>query len=338
MMTSSKPIILLTGATATGKTNISLEIANSLSEKNIECEIVNGDSLLFYKELSIGTAKPNSGELSQVPHHLIDTRSITEPMNASDYAQEAWKIIDNLHVQNKIPLVTGGSAFYVRALIKGLYEGESSAPSAIDKVQKIENEEGWEKIRDLLKTHDPESFENLHENDHYRNRRALEFYYTTGKKFSDSKKDKEEEGPYDFSRPLKADWKIHHAYLSLPKDQHWKIMDLRVAKMLKDGLLEEVENLLLKGFNPDLKPLQSIGYKECIDLINFLKTGQAEKDKPTDLVSLRERIYINTRRLAKSQKTFFKKIEPKITYNSLKDKELIVQDCLHFLAPYTDLG
>ncbi|MCR9205690.1 MAG: tRNA (adenosine(37)-N6)-dimethylallyltransferase MiaA, partial [Halobacteriovoraceae bacterium] len=330
-MSSSSPLILLTGATATGKTQISLEIAKELSKSNIKSEIINGDSLLFYRELNIGTAKPEKGELALVPHHLIDTRSVTEPMNASDYAKEAEVLIDHLHSQKIVPIITGGSAFYVRALIKGLYEGESSSEESIKKVQQLEAQGGWSSVRSSLKEYDPESFESLHENDHYRNKRALEYFFTTGKKFSSEKIAKEEEGPYDFSKPQKSHWRIHHAYLQIPKEDHWEIMDKRVEQMLKRGLVEETQHLLEKGYDPHLKPLQSIGYKETIDYLKFLETQIVEKDKPTDIISLRERIFINTRRLAKSQKTFFKKINPKITYNSLREQNQIIKETLDFL-------
>lgn len=335
-MSSFKPIILLTGATATGKTETSLKIANAIRKKGFLCEIINGDSLLFYKELNIGTAKPSPEELSVVPHHLINTRSVNDPMNASDYAEEAVDIIDELHSKKVIPLITGGSAFYVRALIKGLYEGESSSEASIKQVDTLEKERGWSAVRDLLREKDPESYQSLHENDHYRNRRALEFFLTTGRKFSEEKEIKEEEGPYDFSKSQNDDWKIHHSYLELPKEVHWEIMDKRAGKMLTNGLLEEVKSLLDQGFSIDLKPLQSIGYKETIDYLNFLETKMEEKDKPTDLISLRERIFINTRRLAKSQKTFFKKIQPKITYNSLREQDQLLEDTLVFLKEFSD--
>lgn len=333
-MSSFNPLILLTGATATGKTQVSLKLAKELSMSGFKSEVINGDSLLFYRELNIGTAKPDANELTQVQHHLIDTRSVTEPMNASDYVKEAEALIARLHTEKIVPIITGGSAFYVRALIKGLYEGESSSQESINKVQKLEEQNGWSVVRLCLQEHDPESFESLHENDHYRNKRALEYFFTTGKKFSSEKLAKEEKGPYDFSKPQNPDWKIHHAYLQIPKEDHWKIMDKRVEQMLKQGLLEETQDLLEKGFDPQLKPLQSIGYKETIDYLKFLETKILEQDKPTDILSLRERIFINTRRLAKSQKTFFKKINPKITYNSLKEQDQIIKETLDFLEEF----
>lgn len=319
------PLILITGATATGKTSLSIDLCNFLKSLEIEAEIINGDSLLFYRELNIGTAKPSPEEIKSAPHHLINVTSVNSPLNASDYVDRANAIIDNLHQSGKIPIITGGSAFYIRALIKGLYGGESSSADAIKEVEAIEKTQGWSAVRNKLKECDPLSYENLHENDKYRNKRALEYFLTARVPFSQLKEAKDELGPYDFSTPQNSSWNIHNIYLSVPKEEHWEIINRRAKEMIQNGLLEEVSGLLREGYSDELKPLQSIGYKETIE---YLKTSD---QKPSDLISLQERIFINTRRLAKSQKTFFKKIAPKMTYNPLEDREEIFSDCLDFL-------
>jgi len=333
MSNSFKPIILITGATATGKTKCSLDLAKIISEKGIECEIINADSLLFYRELNIGTAKPSHEELSQVPHHLINNRSIKNPMNASEFYNEANKTIQALFSKNKIPIITGGSAFYVRALIKGLYNSNSPSLDAIEEIDKIEESEGYEKIRELLLKHDPESFERLHYNDKYRNKRALEHFFSTGIKFSELRDEKEKEAPYDFSRPKIETWRIHNIYLDIPKEEHWDIILKRIDKMFENGLVNEVKELSKNKHNINCKPLQSIGYKETL---HYLGHHQANNVEITNLQELRERIFINTRRLAKSQRTFFKKCFPKKVYHPLKNQDKIIIECLEFLHQYSN--
>jgi tRNA dimethylallyltransferase len=121
-----KPIILITGPTATGKTRTSINLCKFLIKNNIASEVINFDSLIFYRELNIGSAKPSDEELTSVPHHLINTHSIRTPLNASDYSKLAKGIIHKLHQESIVPILVGGSAFYIRALIKGMYESETT--------------------------------------------------------------------------------------------------------------------------------------------------------------------------------------------------------------------
>ncbi|MCF8059477.1 MAG: tRNA (adenosine(37)-N6)-dimethylallyltransferase MiaA [Bacteriovoracaceae bacterium] len=321
-----KPIILISGATATGKTSLSITIAKELKEKGITSEVINADSLLFYKEINIGTAKPTIDERQDIPHHLIDCTSITNPLNANDYCDLAIPIISNLHAKKSIPIIVGGSAFYIRALLKGMYEAGAPNKEAEAKLKEIENSGGWMAIRNFLKDVDSASYERIHENDRYRTLRALEHFLTHHSKFSTLKNKMDEAKPYDFSQLRDPSWSLHHIYLEIPKNEHWEIMEKRAKSMISSGLLEEVRNILSQSFKRDLKPLQSIGYKECIQFINDNREAT-----PLLLLNLVEEIYINTRKLAKSQKTFFKKISPKLTYNPMNESEMILQDFLTFL-------
>lgn len=322
MSLKKEPIILISGATATGKTQTSLKIAEALAKKNIKAEIINGDSLLFYPELNIGTAKPTLEERKSVPHHLIDCSSLDKPLNASDYMKMALGLLDELHAKGVVPLIVGGSGFYIRALLKGMYESGETPPMIREDIEELERERGWETVRELLKEKDPLSHERIHTNDHYRTVRALEFCLTHGKPFSGVRAEKEKEGPYDFTTLQKSSWSLHHIYLELPKEQHWPIMEKRAQEMLKSGLINEVQKLLEAGHSPTLKPLQSIGYKETISYLE----GKMDRKE------LHERIYINTRRLAKSQKTFFNKIEPKVTCHPIEQEKAIIEGVENFLS------
>jgi tRNA dimethylallyltransferase len=311
----NKFVIIISGPTATGKTSTSINLA-----KKFDGEIVNFDSLLFYNELNIGTAKPNSEEQQSIKHHMVSGHSIKSPINAADYIQEAIPIINECHKTNKTVFLVGGSGFYLQATIKGMYKSETTSDEILDRSKELYEREGISPFRDILKLNDPISFDLYHENDHYRIRRAVEHYWMTGIKFSDSRLKMSES--MDNSPVEIYGWKVLHIYLDLPKDQHFEIIQKRVSQMINDGLVDEVKNLLQNGATGNEKPLKSIGYKETIGYIN----GDFES-----IDSYKERLAINTRRLAKSQRTWFKKQE-KLCYNALTDSKQIEQACQDFIA------
>lgn len=310
-------LIIVSGPTATGKTKTSIDIA----EKIPDSVIVNFDSLLFYKEISIGTAKPTTDEQKNIPHYMIDVASIKSPLNAADFIKMAQIKMVELFEQNKIIILVGGSAFYLRALLKGMYESTPPSAEVKNKIDSLYEAHGIEGILDYLKLHDPESLQNYHINDHYRLTRAALHYEATGTKISDQKNTLDEKDPYDFSEIIHP-WEVLHLYLDLPKDEHFEIIKRRTEKMFNDGLLEEIESLAKNGFVLDEKPLASIGYKEAIEFRNGLFKSKEE---------CIERISISTRQLAKSQRTFFNKIHPKLNYNPLTDREKIFSSVEQFL-------
>ncbi|PIK16487.1 tRNA (adenosine(37)-N6)-dimethylallyltransferase MiaA [Halobacteriovorax sp. JY17] len=312
---TTKKIIIISGPTASGKTSTSMNIYDQLIRVGLRPAIVNFDSLLFYKELSIGTAKPTQEELQNYEHHLVDIKSAKEPLNASEFLELADKTLDNLIDDGKIPIFVGGSAFYVRAFIKGMYDSTPISEELRLSIEKEYNQKGISFIREFLKENDPISFEALHENDHYRNIRAYEHFRATGSPISLEKEKAEKNNPYDFSVNRLKGFEIIHIYLDLPKDEHWSIIKDRTSKMIESGLIEEVRNLLNNGFTGKEKPLTSIGYKETIQFINGEFSTQNEYI---------ERIAISTRQLAKSQRTFFNKVTPKDIFHPLKDKNNIV--------------
>jgi tRNA dimethylallyltransferase len=309
-------LIIISGPTATGKTNTSIELAKSIS-----AQIINFDSLLFYKELNIGTAKPGPKEMQGITHHQVGIRSICSPLNAFDYSTETIKLINQLHLKNVVPILVGGSGFYLQAVLKGMYPSMPIAQEILLKSERIYQESGIQPFLDILEKNDPLSFERYHCNDHYRIRRAVEFFWGNKVIFSAQRKSKELENIKQKNWPSNQ-WDIFHIYLDLPKDEHWEIIQARTKKMISMGLVDETEELL-KKFNSELKPLKSIGYKEAI---SWLK-GNEFKSKE-DFI---ERIDISTRQLAKSQRTWFQKVEKK-QYHPLADQHKIKNDILGFLA------
>lgn len=317
-----KKLIIISGATATGKTEFSLKIADLIKNENLgSSKIINFDSLLFYKELNIGTAKPTLEERRGHEHLLIDIASITTPMNAHQYIELAEKEINDCHQEGSIPILVGGSAFYLRALIKGMYESCRISPELREQVDLEYKEKGIDPFISFLKKHDPKSHETLHENDHYRIIRAYEHFKQSGTPLSEEKERMDELNPYDLSLG-KNDWELHHIYLELPKEEHWSYITSRTTSMIQQGLVLEVENLLKAGFTGSEKPLGSIGYTETL---SFLK---GEFKNEADYL---ERISISTRQLAKSQRTFFKKITPKSSYHPLKDELRLLAECKDFI-------
>jgi tRNA dimethylallyltransferase len=317
-MKSSK-VIIITGPTASGKTQLALDLAHAHN-----AHIMNFDSMLFYRELNIGTAKPTENERAKTEHSMIDICSLTQGMNAAKYNDIATPLAEKKLQENKILFLVGGSGFYLRAFIKGMYESLTPDSQTKLKVQNILKESGATGLFEKLKDLDPKSAKIFHPNDAYRVGRALTHFYETGSSIALEKERFNEINPYDFSQNRFPTWNILHFHLDIPKPEHEKIIRERTEKMLTNGLIEEVKGILkMPGVIGDEKSLQSIGYKECISYL---------KGEISDLAALSDKISISTRQLAKSQRTFFNKIVPKLVFNPIKNKINIVEKFQHFLA------
>ena len=308
-------VIIVSGPTASGKTDISIELARKFGG-----EIINFDSLLLYKEINIGTAKPTLTERGEIPHHMIDVASISHPMNAAAYAKMALPIINDLHAKNKLVYLVGGSGFYLQALVKGMYDSPTTPKEISEQSETLYLEQGILPFLEILQKEDPTTFALYHENDHYRVRRAVEHFWHTGipLSFERARKDKENELR---EQSNVHGWDILHLHLDLPKEEHIEIIKNRTEKMMKLGLIQEVKELLLQGFTGLEKPLQSIGYKEVIDLQHGLLKNE---------VDCIDRIIISTRQLAKSQRTWFNRISGKQTFHPIEDKNLILEEVRRF--------
>ncbi len=278
----SVDLIIICGATGSGKSNLAIELA-----KKLNTEIISADSLAIYKQLDIGTAKPTVKELNEVKHHLIDVVSPTETFSVHDYEKLALPIVDNLIKQGKIPIICGGTGFYVNSILYKMgYGGTSENVEVREKFKNLAKTLGNEYVYNELIKVDPETAEKLHPNDLTRVIRALEIYYATGKKKS-QQQDK-----------AVARYNYKAYCISHPRSVLYDRINKRVDIMLENGLVNEVKSLIDKGITKDNQCMQGIGYKEVYDAI-----------VSNDFSCLSELLKLNSRHYAKRQITFFKRLE-----------------------------
>ena len=278
-----KKAIVICGATASGKTSLSVALA-----KKLDTEIISADSMLIYQDLNIGTAKPTEEEKGGVPHHLIDVVSPFDSFSVSDYEDLALPIVERLFAEGKTPIICGGTGFYIQSLLYKSQFGNAGADEGLRaELEMLLKERGKEYLHALLREKDPESAEILHPNDTKRVMRALEIFLLTGKKKSEQK---DERIPrFDFVC----------VSIDFPRETLCERINLRVDEMFKAGLKEEVQSLIAKGVTQDLQCMQGIGYKEVVEgIIN----GYTDEE-------IKELIKKNTRNYAKRQLTFFKRME-----------------------------
>ena len=274
-------VAVLVGPTAVGKTGAALELAERL-----QAEIVNADSLQVYRELEIGTAKPTPLERARTPHHLIDVAAPTEPYDADRYGVEGRKVLADLHRRQVPPLVVGGTGLYLKALLHGLFEEGAPNPLIRARLRRDLQELGLPRLHQRLAALDPATAGRLHPHDTYRILRALEVVEATGRSLAEL---------LAAHRFRDCPFRVLKLGLTRPRAELIERIELRVEAMLAAGLLKEVEGLL-RRYPPDLKPLQSLGYRH---LINFLQ-GRWSWEEAIELFKR------DTRRYAKRQLTWFK--------------------------------
>lgn len=278
-----KRVLVICGATATGKTGLAVDCAKALNS-----EVISADSQLVYRGLVIGTAKPTVAEMQGVRHHLIDIVSAAENFSVSDYEERALPIIERLQSEGKTPVVCGGTGFYINSLLYNLgYGGVKGNAEVRARYEALLAERGKEYVFDLLKQVDPESAEKLHVNDVKRVIRALEIFEVSGKKKSEQKDE------------LKPRFDYLAVGIDYPREALYKRIDCRVDVMFNSGLVEEVKRLKSVGIDENCQSMQAIGYKEVLE---GLKNGLNDS-------TMRDIIKKNTRHYAKRQITFFKKLK-----------------------------
>lgn len=301
-MNNSLPkLVIVLGPTASGKSELSYRLAMDFG-----FEIVSADSLLVYKYMNIGTAKPSKEMLARIPHHLIDILEPSEDFNAGKFNFKAGSTIDKLNNSNKKVLMVGGTYLYIKALTEGIIGNIETDKQYRENLKKLRYLHGNSFIYSKLKSVDPISSERINCNDYVRMERALEVYHTSGVKLSELQIN------HAFSER-----KFNILKIGLRTDK--KTLDenikSRTSKMLESGLIREVENILHKGYPKNIKPLKSIGYKEAIEYL----------DGRMDLNKLYEQIVKNTKRLAKKQMTWLKRdtnikwFDVPYDYNSIKE-------------------
>jgi tRNA dimethylallyltransferase len=291
-------VIIILGPTGVGKTGLSILIAKAL-----KTEIISADSMLVYKHMDIGTAKPSAEELRAVPHHLINILSPSETFSAGQFKEKATELIDSLHAKNKIPVIAGGTGLYIRSLTKGLFEGPGADDSLRKTLKQEAETEGSDHLYEKLTAIDPESARKINKNDTRRLIRALEVSLRSEKGISELRKQSTLPLHYDFIK------------IGLTRDRKelYPMIEERVDRMMQSGLLEETKRLLT--FNPGRTALQALGYKEILLHIQ----GNADLEESIRLIKK------HTKEYAKRQFTWFKK-EPSVHWvdiTGIHDREEI---------------
>ncbi|MCL2039417.1 MAG: tRNA (adenosine(37)-N6)-dimethylallyltransferase MiaA [Bacteroidetes bacterium] len=295
--------IIICGPTATGKTEISLEL-----NKYLDIEIISADSRQIYKHLNIGTAKPTTAELNSTRHHFIDILNPDEDYSAGKFGNDAYSVLSDINKRGKIPVIVGGAGLYIKALIEGFFvnddELDNNANAQIIREQ-LENdlkEKGIDNVYNELKIVDPPLYELYSDKNPRRIIRALQYYKQYGKRLSDDWKEKQNRKniiPYYFC-------------IDEDRDVLYNKINKRVIKMCEMGLVNEIENVLKMGYDASLNSLNSVGYKEIINYLN----GIFSKDTAI------EEIQKNTRHYAKRQVTWFKKYT---NVNFIKKEKIIYE-------------
>lgn len=276
-------VLVICGATASGKTALSIACAKAFNG-----EIISADSLLVYQGLNIGTAKPDLEEREGVPHHMIDVVSPKENFSVSDYEGKALPIVESLLSQGKMPIICGGTGFYINSLLYKSQFGNVGADEEIRRrYENIAKEQGKERVYGILKEKDPESAQKLHCNDLKRVIRALEIYDVTGKPKS---------AQQDLPIPR---FDFVSVSIEYPRETLYERINRRVEIMFTSGLVEEVQGLLQGGVTEEMQCMQGIGYKEVAE---GLRVGATQEE-------MKELVKKNTRNYAKRQQTFFKRMQ-----------------------------
>ena len=280
--------LVISGPTASGKTALSVECA-----KRLNGEIISADALLVYKGLDIGTAKPTKGEMGGIPHYMIDVVEPTERFSASDYERLALPILEDIISRGKVPIIVGGTSFYLDALLYQRTLGGAPADEAVrKKYEAIFEKEGKEALFALLKEVDPASAEVLHPNDKKRVIRALEIYELTGKRKSEQHDERIPRLP------------VLAVGVDYPREELYVRIDARVDEMMKAGLVEEVKGLLNSGIPENAQCMQGIGYKEVAEI---LKNNDLHSTMSDKINAMSDMIKKNTRNYAKRQLTYLRK-------------------------------
>lgn len=294
-------IVVLCGPTASGKTGMACALAD-----RFDLEIVSADSRQVYRKMDVGTAKPSGDELAEVKHHLIDVVDPDQDFSVADYVERAHVAIRDITSRGCLPLVVGGTGLYLRALTDGLAPVPPADDELRQKFRQYERKHGEGSLHRWLRSVDPIQAERIHPNNLVRIVRALEVYELSGTPLSKYQQQHGfEEEPY---RALKL-------YLNLSRDDLNTRIEERVDRMIEDGLVEEVRNLLEAGYDPDIRSMKAIGYREVIACLS----GEIELEEAIELIK-RE-----TRRYAKRQETWFKKEKAIISVDSSSEIDRIQQ-------------
>ena len=285
MMKDKCPLILIAGPTASGKSDLAVRLAEKIGG-----EIISGDSMQVYKGMDIGTAKITVEEMRGIPHHLIDVVEPWEEWNVARFTEEAARLVEEIHARGAVPIVCGGTGFYLHALAYGAdFEPEETGGELRRQLEEqAATEEGRAALYAELCEIDPESARVIHPNNSKRVIRAIEYYRQCGRKISEHNRElKQTESPYE----------LYYFVLSRKREELYERIEQRVDRMMADGLVEEVKRLREAGCSRNMVSMQGLGYKEILDALD-------------GITSLEEAVRIlkrDTRHFAKRQLTWFRR-------------------------------
>jgi tRNA dimethylallyltransferase len=276
-------IVIVLGPTAVGKSEVALHLAKSLNG-----EIVNADSQQVYRLMDIGTGKPSTADRERIRHHLVDIVAPNEEFNAALFRRLATESIRQIHARGRNVIVCGGTGLYLKALTRGLFEGPGQDPEVRQALEQEITANGVASLYQRLERIDPTVGSSIHPNDRQRIVRALEVYRLTGRPLSEWQKEHGfQENPFE----------IFKIGLLRERAELYNFINLRCERMIEEGLLEEIRGLVERGFDLDLKPLRSVGYRQ---MGQVLRGTQSMNDAIEEMKQ-------ETRHLAKRQLTWFRR-------------------------------
>lgn len=285
-----QPLIVLTGPTAVGKTSLSISLA-----KTVNGEIISADSMQVYKKMDIGSAKIRSEEMQGIPHYLVDVLEPEEEFHIVKFQQMAKKAMEDIYSRGKIPILVGGTGFYIQAVTKDIDFTEAQQENDYRKeLEALAEEKGGEHLHEMLRKVDPVSADAIHAHNVKRVIRALEFYHQNGSPISaHNEEQKQHESPYNLA----------YFVLNMPRELLYERIDLRVDQMMKEGLLEEVSRLKEEGCHRGMVSMQGLGYKEILAYLD----GEYPLEEAVRVLKR------DTRHFAKRQLTWFRR-EQELTW------------------------
>ncbi len=283
-MTEKKPLIVLAGSTAVGKTALSIRLA-----REIDGAVISADSMQVYRGMDIGSAKVRPEERAGVPHYLIDILDPKEEFHVVRFQEAAKRALDEIYDNGQIPIVAGGTGFYIQALLYDIdFTEQDDDPGLREAYERIAKEQGAHALHEKLRAIDPDAADAIHENNIRRTIRALEFYEKSGQPISaHNAAERRKESPYRFC----------YFVLNAPREKLYAAIDERVDRMIEAGLLEEVKTLREGGCRRDMVSMQGLGYKELFAYLD----GEISYEEAV------YRIKRDTRHFAKRQLTWFRR-------------------------------
>ena len=306
-----KPMVILTGPTAVGKTALSIELA-----KKINGAIISADSMQVYKYMDIGSAKIMPEEMQIIKHYLVDELLPTDEFHIVKFQEMAKAALEEIYSDGKIPIIVGGTGFYIQGLLYDIDFSKQDADYEYRmELEAFAKEHGAQALHERLRKIDPVSYETIHANNIKRVIRALEYYHLSGKPISEhNEQERQKESPY------------HFAYFVLNDDRKnlYDRIEKRIDIMLEQGLLEEVTGLKQMGCHKDMVSMQGLGYKEILAYLD----GECSLEEAVDLLKK------ETRHFAKRQLTWFRRERDVIWFDKSKysyDERMILEDMCKLL-------